>query len=64
MSPLAHTRVILFVGATLILSVIGIIALSWNVVDVQGQRIPDVLQIIATGSLTGLLGLIVNPKAP
>lgn len=46
--------VIFFVGAVLILSVLGIIGLA-----LTGHPIPDVLQNIAVGSLTGLVGLLV-----
>lgn len=47
--------VIAFVGATLLGSVVGVIALALN-----GQPVPDVLQNIAVGALTGLVGLLVN----
>lgn len=50
--------VIAFVGATLILSVLGIIALA-----LVGRDIPNVLTLIASSTLTGLIGLLVNPKA-
>lgn len=47
---------IFFVGATLLLCVCGIIGLT-----AFGHAVPDVLQNIATGSLTGLIGLLVTP---
>ena len=51
--------VIYFVGATLVLAVLGIVALA-----ATGERpIPDVLQNIAVGCLTGLVGLLV-PSRP
>lgn len=53
---------ILFVGATLILSVLGIILLSFGAGDGAGRPIPDILQNIASGSLAGLIGLLVNPE--
>lgn len=51
---------ILFVGATLILSVLGIIALSFGMGE--ARPVPDILQNIASGSLAGLIGLLVNPR--
>jgi hypothetical protein len=51
---------ILFVGATLLLSVVGIVLLSFGDFG-SGRPIPDVLQNIAIGSLTGLVGLLVQP---
>lgn len=47
--------VVVIVGCSLLLSVIGIILLAFNSV-----AIPDVLQNIAVGSLTGLVGLLVK----
>lgn len=44
------------VGACLILCVVGIVLLAVN-----GSTIPDVLQNVAVGSLTGLVGLLVKP---
>lgn len=49
--------VIYFVGAVLVLSVLGIVLLALSAVP-----IPDVLQNIAVGSLTGLVGLLVQPS--
>lgn len=46
--------VIGFVGVTLLAALIGIIVLAS-----EGQGIPDVLQNIAVGALTGLVGLLV-----
>lgn len=46
--------VILAVTAALLASVLGIILLAVN-----AQPIPDVLQNIAVGALTGLVGLLV-----
>lgn len=50
-------QVIWIVGAALVLSVLGIIGLA-----VVGKAIPDVLQNVCVGSLTGLVGLLVVPK--
>lgn len=46
--------VIGFVGITLLAALIGVIVLAS-----QGLGIPDVLQNIAVGALTGLVGLLV-----
>lgn len=46
--------VIGFVGGVLLLSVVGIVVLAWG-----GSAIPDVLQNVAIGALTGLVGLLV-----
>lgn len=46
-----------FIGAVLILSVLGIITLAS-----LDKSIPDVLQNIAVGSLTGLVGLLVQKR--
>jgi hypothetical protein len=62
MSPGIYQKVVLFVGAAMIVSVIGIVALSWGVVDSGSARVPDVLENIAAASLTGLLGLVANPR--
>lgn len=51
-NPLA--LVIGFVGATLLGSLVGIVLLALN-----AQPIPDVLQNVAVGALTGLVGLLV-----
>lgn len=50
---------IMFVGVTLVLCVLGIIGLAWGAGS--GRPIPDILQNIASGSLAGLIGLLVNP---
>lgn len=47
--------VIAFVGCTLLGSLAGIVLLALN-----SQPIPDVLQNVAVGSLTGLVGLLVQ----
>lgn len=61
MNPTTYRYAILFVGCTLLLSVLGIVLLSFG--DFGGGRpIPDVLQNISIGSLTGLVGLLVNPN--
>lgn len=53
-----NTRlVVLVVGAALLCSVIGIVVLA-----VTSHTTPDVLQNIAVGSLTGLVGLLVPAK--
>lgn len=46
--------VILFVGLTLLGSLAGIVVLALN-----AQPIPDVLQNVAVGAMTGLVGLLV-----
>lgn len=46
--------VIVFVGLTLIGSLVGIVVLAVN-----EHTVPDVLQNIAIGALTGLVGLLV-----
>lgn len=51
---------ILFVGVTLLVCVVGIIALAMG--SGPGRPIPDILQNIASGSLAGLIGLLVNPN--
>lgn len=60
MSPNTYRAAILFVGATLLVCVIGIIGLSWGAGS--GRPIPDILQNIASGALAGLIGLLVNPS--
>lgn len=51
---MTHTRMVIsFVGAVLVLSLAGIVLLAQ-----QGAAIPDVLQNVAVGSLTGLVGLL------
>ena len=52
--------VIMFVGATLLVSVAGIVYLSAGAGE--GRPIPDVLQNVAVGSLTGLVGLLVPTR--
>ena len=49
----ATRLVTILVGLALLLSTLGIIALAF-----RGTPIPDVLQNIAVGSLTGLVGLL------
>jgi hypothetical protein len=46
--------VIGFVGVTLLTALVGIVVLAS-----QGLGVPDVLQNIAIGALTGLVGLLV-----
>lgn len=49
-----HTvYVVAAVALALVLAIVGIVALA-----LQGLPIPDVLQNIAVGSLTGLVGLL------
>lgn len=58
-SPVTPTNVVLLiVGAALLLSVglIGYLA-------AHSVAIPDVLQNVAVGSLTGLVGLLVKPPS-
>lgn len=49
--------VIVLVGACLLVSVAGIIVLA-----ATDHSIPDVLQNISVGSLTGLVGLLARPS--
>jgi hypothetical protein len=46
--------VVYVVGAALLLSIVGIVVLA-----VTANPVPDVLQNVAVGSLTGLVGLLV-----
>lgn len=57
MSPRTVLVAVLLVGLTLLLSVVGIIVLAVN-----AQPVPDVLQNVAVGSMTGLLGLLAVPR--
>jgi VIT1/CCC1 family predicted Fe2+/Mn2+ transporter len=50
--------VVLIVGAALIVCVALI---GW--LSAQQQPVPDVLQNVAIGSLTGLLGLLIKPPS-
>ncbi len=50
--------VVVAVALALLVSIAGIIALA-----ATGHPIPDVLQNVAVGSLTGLVGLLVTPPA-
>lgn len=59
MNRSTYQAAILFVGVTLLLSVVGIIALSWGAGS--GRPVPDILQNIASGALAGLIGLLVSP---
>lgn len=59
LDPGLFTKAAYFIGATLILSVVGII----TIVLVTDDTIPDILQNIAVGALTGLVGLLVQ-RAP
>ena len=49
--------VVLFIGGVLILATLGITFLA-----ATAHSIPDVLQNLAVGSLTGLVGLLVPTK--
>lgn len=49
--------VVLAVALALLLAIVGIVVLA-----LQGQPIPDVLQNVAVGSLTGLVGLLVPTR--
>lgn len=49
--------VVLILGAVLLLSVAGVIALA-----ITSVPVPDVLQNIAVGTLTGLVGLLVQTR--
>ena len=57
MTPNVYRLAVALVGATLMLSVLGIVYLASTVAG----PIPDVLQNIAVGSLTGLVGLLAVP---
>ena len=46
--------VVAVIGAVLVVAVLGIIALA-----ATGKSTPDVLQNVAVGALTGLVGLLV-----
>jgi len=59
MNLATYRAAILFVGATLLVCVLGIIGLAWGAGG--GRPIPDILQNIASGALAGLIGLLVNP---
>lgn len=58
MTPKQYQSAVYFIGAVLILCVGGIIAITLMTDD----SIPDVLQNVAVGSLTGLVGLLVTPR--
>lgn len=51
--------VVAIVGVALVLAVLIIGALA-----IRGQSVPDVLQNIAVGAITGLLGLLVQGNRP
>lgn len=56
---MSHTTTVIYVvGACLVLSVMGIVGLS-----AIGNTIPDVLQNVAVGSLTGLVGLLAPSRS-
>ena len=57
MTPNVYRLAVALVGATLMLSVLGIVYLAAT----TAGPIPDVLQTIAVGSLTGLVGLLAVP---
>lgn len=56
MSPRTILVAVGIVGALAVIAVLGIIGLA-----VYGQPVPDVLQNVAVGSMTGLLGLLATP---
>lgn len=58
MTPKQFQVAVYFIGATLMVCVLGIIGITIFTDD----PIPDVLQNIAVGSLTGLVGLLVTPR--
>lgn len=58
MNPRIYAVAVYSIGLSLILSVLGIIGLA-----VTEHPIPDVLQNLAVGSLTGLAGLLVTPRS-
>jgi hypothetical protein len=53
----ATRLVVLLVGSLALVALLGIIALAF-----RAQPIPDVLQNVAVGSLTGLVGPRVPPR--
>lgn len=53
----ATRLVVVLVGSLALVALVGIIALAF-----RGQPIPDVLQNVAVGSLTGLVGLLVPTR--
>jgi hypothetical protein len=60
MSSRVYLLVVGFVGVCLLACVVGIVVLSLA----NPQRtIPDVLQNVTVGSLTGLVGLLVRPPS-
>jgi VIT1/CCC1 family predicted Fe2+/Mn2+ transporter len=58
MSERITTLVVGIVGATLI---IGVAMIGW--LSANQQPVPDVLQNVTIGALTGLLGLLIKPPA-
>jgi FtsH-binding integral membrane protein len=61
MTPRVYLVVVIGLVVTLLACVVGIVALSLA----NPQRsIPDVLQNVTIGNLTGLVGLLVRPPAP
>lgn len=46
--------VIVFVGLTLVATVVGVIVLA-----ITGHDVPDTLKMLGTGALTGLVGMLV-----
>lgn len=59
MSPKTLLLAVLVIGAALLACIAGIVALA-----ATGHPVPDVLQNIAVGSLTGLVGLLVPSQGP
>jgi FtsH-binding integral membrane protein len=56
MTPRVYLVVVTGLVVTLLACVVGIVALA-----LQNHTIPDVLQNLAIGNLTGLVGLLVRP---
>lgn len=52
-------KAVYFVGTAFILSVLGIIIITVT----TDKSIPDVLQNISVGSMTGLIGLLVQKRS-
>lgn len=58
MNPKTLLIAVLLIGVLALLAVVGIIGLA-----LTDHAIPDVLQNIAVGSLTGLVGLLVPSRS-
>lgn len=59
MNPKTLLVAVLIIGALALVAVLGIIGLA-----LTDHTVPDVLQNIAVGSLTGLVGLLVPSRDP